>query len=301
MFIQKIPTIMEAANLSLSDEDVKSMLMEKTSKGTNIFALVVDQGNTELVAQLIAVLKNQALTPDEFDIILFENKNGNHWLYNALRLKKLKYINFLFEIIRNRTTAGKYKQFLKRRVGILGNILYFPYLNKNPEKILSRLIKEASHFLSKDEIKSLLMQKDADGFNTVASMIRFRSEIKLTELFKVLRSFLNSQDVCELIMSIDNNGENWFHRTVRLTEPAFLLKLLPILMKFLSPEKQKKLFSMIDKENRNILHQAHQNKLRDKIFWIIFDIICKLFSKEDVNQMLYQKDNSETSMIAFLA
>jgi hypothetical protein len=190
---------------------------------------------------------------------------------------------------------------LKRRVGKFGNILLLPYLNKNPEKILSSLIKQASNFLSKAEIKSLLMQKDADGFNTVANMIRFRSETKLTELFKVLRSFLSSEDVCQLIMSIDNNGENWFHRSVRLTEPAFLFKLLPILMKFLSPEKQKKLFSMIDKENRNILHQAHQNQLRDQIFWIIFNIICKFFSKDDVNQMLYQKDNSETSMIAFLA
>jgi hypothetical protein len=243
----------EAASLFLSDEEVKSMLMEKTSKGTNIFALVAGQGNTE------------------------------------------------FEVIKTHTTAGKYKQFLRQRVGIFGNILFLPYLNKNPEKILSSLIKEASHSLSKAEIKSLLMQKDANGFNIVASMTRFRSESKLTELFKVLRSFLNSEDVCELIMSIDNNGENWFHRTVRLTEPAFLLKLLPILMRFLSLEKQKKLFSMIDKENRNILHQAHQNKLRDKIFWIIFEKICKLFSKEDVNQMLTQKDNSETSMIAFLA
>jgi hypothetical protein len=86
MFIQKIPTIMEAANLSLSDEDVKSMLMEKTSKGTNIVALVADQGKTEFVAQLIAVLKNQALGPGEFEKIFFES-NGNHWLFNALRTK----------------------------------------------------------------------------------------------------------------------------------------------------------------------------------------------------------------------
>lgn len=165
----------EIAKQILSDDEIKSMIMEKDKKSRNI--LNGQFADVDLLKNCIVALKKFLNDKEIVQMILSVDNDGDHFLTNAVTKigTSLEVVHAMFDVLKDFLSAGQQKQLMKLRNKENQNIFSLSSWQLNEdhkfEPFTEILVRNASKIVSDDEVRAMLEQGGCkemiDKFNEI--------------------------------------------------------------------------------------------------------------------------------------
>lgn len=197
-YLENVSFLVEVVENVLTDDDIKSMLVEKDKFGTNILLLAAKLTDECAFPDLFSILKKYLTDEDIRDLLLDVDYKGDNCLHLAAVSCSLKFLLSLTETVRKVLTREQCKKFWKMRNYQHENIFLHAGSKFLQSETATILVEEAKQSLTEGEIRSMLKERDKYGSSIVSIATDVANECVLTDLFFVLKKFLSNDEINEL-------------------------------------------------------------------------------------------------------
>lgn len=289
-----LSNLLEVIKSIFDADEVKIMLQARDCNGLNILHYATASDSAKDVFSFIWKISESFLSKEEFKALFKEpDIDGANVLQLASRLSSGNIFKDLLQTIESSFETDEFKALLQSR-DEQGNVFHSATRNKNAVKVFSIFWKFSHGVLTKEELKTMLLEADVQGANVLHRACRLSNEKTLVNLLQNIKRIFEFDELKALFQTCGHPG-NVFH-CAAINEEAVFSILFIFSQNILTKEELKTLLKEVNADGSNVLHYVSQYSNKDNLEFF-FQFVSRLFSDDELKILLFSCDKNQGNFL----